>query len=349
MNKEVLETISTALKAKLPILLVGHTGTGKTTVIRELAKTKKKPLVRVSITGDTTVDDLIGKYELQDGNTVWHDGVMTTAVKAGHWLVVDEINMASGDITAAMHSLLDDDNYLNLIQHDHEIVKAHKDFRLFATMNPSHASNYAGTKPNNSAFLSRFGAVVNFEYLNPVQEEQLITERCPKAVNAANPIALFVSIANKLRQAYADQQINYICSTRDILAAAQLVEQGMVSGLAFDTAVAAKAGDESEQILKIATEHVQELKGLQGYFPNRSVSFVTLHEALDDYQAKQRVTVDQQVSRKMAKLKKDYDETIAQRISEVEARELEVSNNAKAIEQRGYERFKSEFLQKLGA
>jgi cobaltochelatase CobS len=143
MNDNIIQTINTAMKAGLPVLLVGHTGTGKTTIVRELAAQKKKQLIRVSITGDTTVDDLVGKYELESGNTSWRDGVLTKAVREGHWLVVDEVNMAGGDITAAMHSLLDDDKFITLIQHESEVVKAHKDFRLFATMNPSHASNEA--------------------------------------------------------------------------------------------------------------------------------------------------------------------------------------------------------------
>lgn len=345
MNKEVLETISTALKAKLPILLVGHTGTGKTTVIRELATAKKKSLVRVSITGDTTVDDLIGKYELQDGNTTWHDGVMTTAVKAGHWLVVDEINMAGGDITAAMHSLLDDDQYLNLIQHDHEIVKAHKDFRLFATMNPSHASNYAGTKPSNSAFLSRFGAVVTFEYLPAVDEEQLITDKCPKADRAH--VAVFVSLANELRQAYAEQQLNYICSTRDILAAAQLTAQGMRPGTAFATAVAAKANDEEEQILKMAANHMKQLGSIAGKFPDKSVSFVTLKEALEAHEAAKRLTIEQEVSTKVQALRQNYEAGIRKRITDLDIREATMRATEMDIEQRGYNKCKQDLRTKL--
>lgn len=342
MNENILNTINIAMQAKLPILLVGHTGTGKTTIIRELAKEKTKKLVRVSITGDTTVDDLVGKYELINGSTQWQDGVLTTAVKKGMWLVVDEVNMAGGDITAAMHSLLDDDRFLVLIQHDQEIVKAHKDFRLFATMNPSHASNYAGTKPNNSAFLSRFGVVIEVDYLSPEQEEQLLCEKLPKAKQAT--AALYVSVANMLRKRYSDQQLNYICSTRDILAALELTTRGMKPGEAFDSAVAAKAGDEHEEVLKQATAHIREVVKAEMRFPDKKLSYVGLVEALAAHNQEKLVSAQKIVDEKI----KGYEESYNSRVKMLNGREQKIQLDEMAIELRGYEQCKREFMQKLG-
>jgi MoxR-like ATPase len=183
--------------------------------------------------------------------------------------------MAGGDITAAMHSLLDDDQYLNLIQHEHEIVKAHKDFRLFATMNPSHASNYAGTKPNNSAFLSRFGAVISFEYLKPELEEQLILDKC---TGAKQPIAaVFVSIAT-----------------------------------------------------------------------DKQPSFVTLVQALKDYRATMTTKADQLANDKFQTLKKDYELQLTKKTAELTKREASIKADEMAIEKRGYEQCKREFMAKLG-
>lgn len=343
MNDSVITTINTALGAQLPILLVGHTGTGKTTIIRDLAKETAKKLVRVSITGDTTVDDLVGKYELIDGNTQWHDGVLTTAVKKGMWLVVDEINMAGGDITAAMHSLLDDDRFLVLIQHDQEVIKAHKNFRLFATMNPSHASNYAGTKPNNSAFLSRFGVVIEMEYLRPDQEEALLMEKLPTAKQGT--AALFVSLANMLRQRYSDQQLNYICSTRDILAALQLTTEGMKPGEAFDVAVAAKAADERTEVLKQAAQHVKEVLKIEMRFPEHKPSYVTLANALMEHNREKLEGAQKLVSEKIA----DYEKAYQKRVQALDERERKLRTDEVSIKQEGYEECKQEFLRKLGA
>ncbi len=73
----------------MSVLLIGETGTGKTSLVQELAGEAKKKAIRFNLTGETTVDEFVGKYTLKDENTVWEDGILLQAIKKGRWLIVD--------------------------------------------------------------------------------------------------------------------------------------------------------------------------------------------------------------------------------------------------------------------
>lgn len=251
------DKLAIAVKRNIPILLIGETGTGKTTMIRELAHKAQKDLIRFSITGETTVDDFVGKYELRGQETVWQDGVLLQAVRGGKWLVVDELNSALPEVLFALHSLLDDDKFVTLVQKDGEVVKAHPEFRLFATMNPSDEGNYSGTKDLNQAFMSRFGIVEYVDYLKPEQERQLLIDRYKISEEQAREM---VAVAGTLRHKHGNRELNYVCSTRDLLAWADLVKQGMDIGDAFRLAVANKSGAERKTVAKTAEETSGQLR-----------------------------------------------------------------------------------------
>ena len=226
-TKAILEQ---AIKQNMAVLLVGDTGTGKTATIRELAKEQGHKLTRINLTGQTGVDDIIGKFLVNEKGTYWIDGLLTEAMKLGNWIIFDEINMALPDILSKLHSLLDDDRKIILNEKDGEIVKPHKDFRIFATMNPS--DDYAGTKELNLAFLSRFGAVLQFEYADT--EAEIITEQTDIEPETAQTL---VSLAKEARENKKQGKLSYIISTRDLLYCATLIKQGLDVALSVETSI----------------------------------------------------------------------------------------------------------------
>lgn len=209
---EAKKLLGVAVEDNLPVLLVGDTGTGKTSLIREVAALYNKPYTRFSITGETTVDDFVGKYILKNGETIWQDGILLTAVKQGHYLVVDEVNAALPEILFVLHSLLDDDRYVIVPQKDNETVKPHKDFRFFATMNP--VDEYAGTKELNKAFQSRFAMIIQVNYPGRKIEVEVLTERTGITRQIAQKM---VDVAIGIRRAKQEEKVFYTLSTRDLL------------------------------------------------------------------------------------------------------------------------------------
>lgn len=154
------------------ILLVGPTGTGKTTVAKYLAKVTNQPFVRIPLS-KITVDDLLGHYDIQGGRTVWIDGLLTKAVRRGWVALLDEVNAAKPDVLFALHTLTDDDRALYLLPKS-EIVWAHSQFKLIAAMNVGEA--YSGTSTMNAAFLDRF-TMIPVNYLNTDDERKIVSKK----------------------------------------------------------------------------------------------------------------------------------------------------------------------------
>jgi midasin (ATPase involved in ribosome maturation) len=217
-NESEKHLLEIAIESDIPVLLVGETGTGKNSLIRELAERHSRPVTRFSMTGETSVDEFVGKYILQDNRTEWQDGVLLQSLKRGDWLVVDEVNVALPEILFVLQSLLDDDKSVMVANHDGETIRPHSDFRFFATMNP--VDEYAGTKDLNKSFTSRFGMVLNIRYPEAKIERQIVTDRTKLSETEASKI---VDVGVAIRKAKAENKVFYTCSTRDLLHWAALV------------------------------------------------------------------------------------------------------------------------------
>ncbi len=233
-TKELLEK---AVQLNLPVLLIGETGVGKTAFVRDLAKEKKKELIRLNLTGQTGVDEFVGKILADKAGTYWQDGLLLQAMRRGQWLVLDEINMALPEILSKLHSLLDDDRMVVVSENDGEIVRPHEDFRLFATMNPS--DEYAGTKELNRAFLSRFPVVLSIDYTD--KEQEILIERHDISSDMAGNL---VALAKETRKHKKSGKLSTLISTRDLLYCAQLVKAGVELGQAIKHSMLNKFPDE---------------------------------------------------------------------------------------------------------
>lgn len=236
-NLDELETLALGINQNLPTLLIGDTGTGKTSLVRYLAKQTNNNFRRLNLNGGTTNDELKGHYILEEntnGGTAmkWIDGVLTDAMRNGYWIVLDEINACLPEITFTLHSLLDDDGFLVLDEKDGEVVKPHANFRVFATMNPSF--DYAGTKDLNKALLSRFPIVIQTKYQTAEIELEIIKTHNAD-IEDKDGVAM-IKVADAIRQARQTQTINFICSTRELINWAKLMKS-MPIKKAFELAV----------------------------------------------------------------------------------------------------------------
>lgn len=216
-NHRLLETLAVGINNKLAILLKGDTGVGKTSAIRYIASKVNAPLRRINMNGSTGVDEFVGKILLEKEGTIWIDGVLTDALRKGHWLVIDEVNAALPEILFVLHSLLDDDGYIVLSEKDGEIVRPHENFRIFATMNPT--EGYNGTKDLNLAFKSRWTWTVQVDLPTEAEERRMIDTRYPKrkTINA-DKLKNMIKFANGLRAGYAKGTYELFVSPREMLA-----------------------------------------------------------------------------------------------------------------------------------
>lgn len=219
---DIMKTLAIAVRDNLPTLLIGESGTGKTSAIRYLAHETKNGLRRVNLNGGTTADELVGRLLINDKGTYWIDGILTEAMRKGDWIVLDEINAALPEVLFVLQSVMDDDGYLVLTEKDDkEIVHKHKDFRIFATCNPP---EYAGTKEMNKALLSRFAICINAEFPPTAKELEIIEHHLGNAIASSEVAIKLVGLANETRKSKENGSSDYAINTRDILNTLKLTE-----------------------------------------------------------------------------------------------------------------------------
>ena len=134
-----VQVFESAWQAKLPVMLKGPTGCGKTRFVQHMAWRLKRPLITVACHEDLFASDLLGRYLLQHDETVWVDGPLTQAVRMGAVCYLDEIVEARKDTTVVIHPLTDDRRILS-IEKKGEVMAAHPDFMLVISYNPGYQS-----------------------------------------------------------------------------------------------------------------------------------------------------------------------------------------------------------------
>jgi MoxR-like ATPase len=234
------KALAIAINNDLPTLLIGETGTGKTNAIKQLAFLRQQPYVRANLNGFTDPDNLIGTKSVKDGATYFENGIVTNAMQIGAILVLDEINATTPDCLFILHGLLDDDKRITLP--NGEIIRPHKDFRIFATCNP----DYEGTKSMNKAFIDRFPIILAIDTLNYKKEAKLLQDRTAiDEITATN----LVSIATLARKDYTENKISSFVSTRSLLNIGELIKNGLTPKEAYTTTIVRKTNNQEEQAI----------------------------------------------------------------------------------------------------
>ena len=210
-----LEKVAFAVQRNLPVLLIGETGVGKTLAVRYLASQTNNGLRRVNLNGATTVDEFLGKLLINERGTYWVNGVLVDAMLAGDWILLDEINACLPEIAFSLHSLLDDDRMVVLMEYDGRIVRPQSNFRLFASMNPSEEARYGGTKTLNEALLDRFPVVIRMDYLTLAEEIEAVMAQSGNGEREL--VERMVRVARDVREAIHNEKVFGSFSTRRVI------------------------------------------------------------------------------------------------------------------------------------
>lgn len=232
-----LAVLEAAAARRLPVLLKGPTGCGKTRLVRHLAWRLRRPLVTVACHDDLSASDLTGRWLVRAGETVWQDGPLTEAVRAGAIAYLDEVVEARQDTLVVLHPLADDRRVLPLDRAD-ELVEAHPDFQLVVSYNPGYQSLAKELKPSTR---QRFVAV-DLD-LPPAELETGIVAH--EAGIEPGQAGALVRVALRMRP-LRDQGLAEVPSTRLLVHAGRLVAAGMEPVQACEVAIVAPLTDDPE-------------------------------------------------------------------------------------------------------
>jgi nitric oxide reductase NorQ protein len=241
-----------AARRRLPVMLKGPTGCGKTRFLEHMAWRLKRALVTVSCHEDLTSSDLVGRFLLEGAETVWQDGPLTRAVKAGAICYLDEIVEARTDSTVVIHSLTDHRRKLTLEKKGQEI-DAHDDFLLVISYNPGYQTVLKDLKPSTK---QRFVGL-NFDFPTPEIEKKIIMTEVPGT--SAEVAQKLVATGVKAR-GLKDHGLDEVTSTRALVYAANLIVAGLEPVEACRAAMVNPMTDDIElsaALSEIITAHLE--------------------------------------------------------------------------------------------
>jgi nitric oxide reductase NorQ protein len=233
-----VQVFEAAARRKLPVMLKGPTGCGKTRFLEHMAWSLKRPLVTVSCHEDLTSSDLVGRFLLEGSSTVWQDGPLTRAVKAGAICYLDEIVEARTDSTVVIHPLTDHRRQLSLEKKGVEI-DAHDDFLLVISYNPGYQTVLKDLKPSTK---QRFVGI-NFDFPTPEVEKKILMNEVPGL--AADIAAKLVATGGKAR-GLKDHGLDEVTSTRALVYAGNLIAAGLAPIAACQAAMVNPMTDDIE-------------------------------------------------------------------------------------------------------
>lgn len=217
-QKNEVRLLETAYKNKLPVMLTGPTGSGKTRLIQYIAWKLGRPLYTVACHDDLSANDLVGRYIIKGDEVLWVDGPILMALRTGGIVYLDEIVEARKDVTVVIHPLTDHRRYLPLEKLG-KIVKAPDEFMLVTSYNPNYQSVMKELKPSTR---QRF---VNIELGWPDEsvEVQVVVHESGVDKNTA---AHLVKSAGQIRN-LINQGLEEGISTRELVYAGKLIVSGM--------------------------------------------------------------------------------------------------------------------------
>jgi nitric oxide reductase NorQ protein len=243
-----VQMFEAAYSARLPVLLKGPTGCGKTRFVEHMAwrlyrhvdsarRSLELPLLTVACHEDLTATDLVGRYLLSGDSTIWMDGPLTRAVRSGAIWYLDEIVEARKDTTVVIHSLTDHRRVLP-IEKTGELLDAHANFLLVISYNPGYQSVLKDLKPSTR---QRFVSL-EFNYPDIDTEANIIAHESGVESSLAHRLAVIGEKVRNLREHGFEEGV----STRLLVYAAKLVRGGIEPRRACEVAIALAVTDDAQ-------------------------------------------------------------------------------------------------------
>ena len=226
-----------AYDERLPVMIKGPTGSGKSRFVEYMAWKLKRPLITVACNEDMTASDLVGRYLLDADGTRWLDGPLTVAARYGAICYLDEVVEARQDTTVVIHPLTDHRRELPLDKKG-ELIKAHEDFQLVISYNPGYQSLMKDLKQSTK---QRFSGLA-FDYAMPHLEASIIATETGCDEELAAKLVKVGGTARNLKGHGLDEGI----STRLLVYAARLINRGIIPTAACRMALVEPITDDAD-------------------------------------------------------------------------------------------------------
>lgn len=236
-TSDEIALFSAAYEARMPVMLKGPTGSGKTRFVEHMAWRLKRPLVTVACNEDMTASDLIGRFLLDADGTRWQDGPLTFAARHGAICYLDEVVEARQDTTVVIHPLTDNRRILPL-EKKGELLKAHPDFCLVVSYNPGYQTLMKDLKQSTK---QRFGAL-DFTWPDAEIETKIVVHETKIDVDTAASLVQIGQRARNLKGHGLDEGI----STRMLIHAGKLISKGVAPVAACTMALVVPITDDPD-------------------------------------------------------------------------------------------------------
>ena len=217
-QKNEVALFEAAWRNRLPVMVKGPTGCGKSRFVEYMAWKLGKPLITVACNEDMTASDLVGRYLLEANGTRWLDGPLTTAARIGAICYLDEIVEARQDTTVVIHPLTDHRRTLPLDKKG-ELIHAHPDFQLVISYNPGYQSLMKDLKQSTKQRFTAF----EFDYPEPALEARIVAQETGLDEAIAVRLVKIGGVARNLKGHGLDEGV----STRLLVYAATLMRDGV--------------------------------------------------------------------------------------------------------------------------
>ena len=232
-----IEHFAAAYNVRMPVMLKGPTGCGKSRFVEYMAWKLQRPLISVACNEDMTASDLVGRFLLDINGTKWQDGPLTVAARIGAICYLDEVVEARQDTTVVIHPLTDHRRQLPLEKMG-EVVEAHPDFQVVISYNPGYQSMMKDLKQSTK---QRFGAM-SFDFPSSEVETEIVAHESGVDRTTAERLVKVAERSRNLKGHGLDEGM----STRLLVYASQLIANGIPAPAACQMALVEPLTDDPD-------------------------------------------------------------------------------------------------------